>query len=88
MELKTPQCKEHTFAAVDAQELLTFTGNPYLWTNILMSFLGSLMYIVGSVVREGTGTECMHAMRGTVRSVHANLGGESHAPCRAVPAML
>ena len=38
------------FLAVDGQELCTFDGK-WLLTNISMSFVGSFLYVVGSVVR-------------------------------------
>ncbi len=37
------------FASVDFQELLTFEGG-YLRTNICLSLIGSIFYIIGSVV--------------------------------------
>jgi len=41
------------FAAVDGQELLTFDGfHPGLRTNISLSFIGSVWYIIGSVVSD------------------------------------
>ena len=47
------------FASVDFQELLTFKGS-WLLTNISLSFIGSVWYIIGSVVRArwGRTTPC------------------------------